>query len=204
MKYLILIMTLFVSTLNAQMHDRVFMGDCSSLDSKEKAIFIMYPYLAYDSLYKYTNMLLCEGVTEHRKINVPFSEINFSGNTYHMEDLFVYVIYQSLDTNNLHEYVFELKNSNDSVVAVDYGSREFVSADSSLNFYKSYFLQVDYVDVNGSTYSSTDTNEITVFYNSSTHYLKKIIDIDRSKVVGIKYYSSANNEEYVYFFDPNN
>lgn len=206
MKIIIILITLLYSfTSNAQMFGQAFKGDCNSSDPTERANFIFYMNNSYDSLYKYSSVLLCEGDVEQRKINKTFRYITFNNVNYYMKDLFAHVVYQNLDTNlNLHEYVIELDNSNDSVVAVDYGSKEYVSTDSSIDFYRSYFLQVDYVDTYGSSYSSSDTNEVNVFYESPTHFLKKIIDIDRSKVVGLHYYSDANNKEYIYFFEANN
>lgn len=208
----IAIIILIASNLNSQPSNfSAFMGDCDTSDTEQHFRLVTYPFNSYDSLFKHSSVSPCGTeypVIENRKLVRTFDKFIFNDQEYHLSNLEIFMKFQQYDSVlALNEYVFELRNSADSVVAIDFASKEFHSTlpyDSTSKFYKSFFMQVDYVDVNGSTYSSTDTNEVNIYYNSSTDYLKKIIDIDRSKIVGLKYYSTANNEEYIYFFEPNN
>lgn len=208
----IAIIILIASNLNSQPSNfSAFMGDCDTSDTEQHFRLVTYPFNSYDSLFKHSSVSPCGTeypVIENRKLVRAFDKFIFNNQEYHLSNLEIFMTFQQYDSVlALNEYVFELRNSADSVVAIDFASKEFHSTlpyDSTSKFYKSFFMQVDYVDVNGSTYSSTDTNEVNIYYNSSTDYLKKIIDIDRSKIVGLKYFSTANNEEYIYFFEPNN
>lgn len=212
-KYLYLaIIILIASNLRSQPSNfAAYMGDCDTSDTEQHFRLVTYPFTAYDSLFKYSSISPCGTeypVVENRKLVKTFDKFIFNNQEYHLSNLEIFRTYQQYDSVlALNEYVFELRNSADSVVAIDYASKVFHSTlpyDSTSKFYKSFFMQVDYVDVNGATYSSSDTSEVNIYYNSSTDYLKKIIDNDRSKIVGLKYYSTANNEEYIYFFEPNN
>lgn len=215
MKSIIILIISLISlsclNLNAQDRNAGFMGNCDSLTSNDDIRLVSYIFTAYDSLYKHSVAMSCNsafGVVQNRKLVKTFKDIIFNNQIYFMSDLELFVVHNAYDSVlTLNEYVFEIRNSSDSVVAIDFASKVFNSnhpSDSTIKFYNSYFMQVDYVDINGATYSGLDTTEVNVFYNSSTDYLKKIIDIDRAKIVGLKYYCNANNEEYVYFFEPNN
>ncbi len=209
---LIALIVFTISNLNSQPSNyAAFIGDCDTSDTEQHYRLVSYPYSVYDSLFKLSIVSPCGTEypeIENRKLVKTFDKFIFNNQEYYLSNLEIFMTYNQYDSVlALNEYVFEFRNSADSVVAIDFASNVFHSTlptDSTYKYYKSFFMQVDYVDVNGSTYSSTDTNEVNIYYNSSTDYLKKIIDIDRSKIVGLKYYSSANNEEYIYFFEPNN
>jgi hypothetical protein len=212
-KYLYLaIIILIASNLKSQPSNHAaYFGDCDTSDTEQHFRLVAYPFTAYDSLFKYSSISPCGSEypeIENRKLIREFDKFIFNNQEYKLSDLEIFMTYQQYDSVlALNEFVFELRNSADSVVAIDFASKVFHSTlptDSTYKYYKSFFMQVDYVDVNGSTYSRTDTTEVNIYFNSSTDYLKKIIDIDRSKIVGLKYYSTANNEEYIYFFEPNN
>lgn len=215
MKTFILTITIFliatVSSYSQSNNNAAYWGNCDTSDTEQNIGMVTYIYMYYDSLFKYSIVYPCGAdydEFENRKLVEQFNEIMFNGQEYFLSDLSLFVVNHTYDsTSQMNEYVFELRNSSDSVVAVDYASKVYNSTnpdDSTLKYYNSYMFPVDATNNNGSTYSSSDTTESTIYYNSSTDYLKSIIDIDRSKIVGLHYYSPANNEEYKYFFEANN
>lgn len=215
MKVFILTITIFLtatlSSYSQPNNNAAYWGNCDTSDTEQNIGMVTYIYMYYDSLFKYSIVYPCGAEfneMENRKLVNQFNKIIFNGQEYFLSNLSLFVVSHTYDAmSQMNEYVFELRNSSDSVVAVDYASKVYNSTnpdDPSLKYYNSYMFPVDAKNNNGSTYSSSDTTESTIYYKSSTNYLKSIIDTDRSKIVGLHYYSPANNEEYKYFFEANN
>lgn len=215
MKTLILTFTIFILTLTSSYAQPTnhagFMGNCDTSDTEQNIGMVVYFYTEYDSLFKYSHVIPCGANVndvEDRKLVKEFNKIIFNNQEYYLSELSLFVVHHSYNSSSqMNEYVFELRNSSDSVVAIDYASDVYNSTnpnDSTLKYYNSYMFPVDFTNSYGGTYSSSDTTENTIYSKTSTDYLKTIIDTDRSKIVGIHYYSPANNKEYKYFFEPNN
>lgn len=215
MKVFISIVSFFLitclSSLAQPKNEVAFKGNCDTTDTEQNIGMVAYIYLHYDSLFKYSIVFPCGAEYnefENRQLVEQFHKIVFNRQEYLLSQLFLFVVNHTYDsTSQMNEYVFELRNSSDSVVAVDYASKVYNSTnpdDSTLKYYNSYMFPVDATNSYGGTYTSSDTTENIIYYKSSTNYLKSIIDTDRSKIVGLHYYSPANNEEYKYFFEANN
>jgi hypothetical protein len=68
-----------------------------------------------------------------------------------------------------------------------------------------YAISFDQPDPYQSGYTTGELDYEYVYQNSSTDYLEKILDTDRSdKLVGFRYYSDLNNQLYTIFIEPNN
>jgi len=68
-----------------------------------------------------------------------------------------------------------------------------------------YIISFDQPDPYESGYTSAELDYEYIYNNSATDYLEKILDTDRNdELVGFRYYSNLNNEEYTIFIKANN
>lgn len=195
----------------AQSNFASYMGDCDTMSIDNGPRLLSYPFTAYDSLFKMSIVFPCNNTgtkMEYRKLVQKFRDFEFNNQVYFLSEIEMFTLYHQYNYDlSINEYVFEFRNSNGNTIAVDYASNilnDENNKSDSIQYYNSYFMQLDFRNNYNLTYSETDTNEVSIYYNSSTDYLKKIIDNDRNKLVGLKYYSVANKKEYIYFFEPNN
>jgi len=70
---------------------------------------------------------------------------------------------------------------------------------------EAYIISFDQDDPYESQYSANELVYQYVYNTSSTDYLEKVLDIDRNnQLVGFRYYSELNGQEYTIFIRPNN
>lgn len=214
MKTILVIIIVLVINLKpsaSQSNFASYMGNCDSTSIDYGPRLLSYPFTAYDSLFKMSIVLPCNNSDfkmEYRKLVRKFRDFVFDNQIYFLSEIEMFTLYSQFDSNlSINEYVFEFRNSSGNTIAIDYASNVLSNENNesdSIQYYNSYFMQLDFRNNYSLTYSETDTNEVNIYYNSSTDYLKKIIDEDRNRPVGLKYYSVANKKEYTYFFEPNN
>jgi len=95
----------------------------------------------------------------------------------------------------------------DSADFANYGRIDPSPPLSKFKDYKAdaYIISFDQPDPYKSGYTSVELDYEYVYSNSATDYLEKILDTDRNdELVGFRYYSDLNGEEYTIFIKANN
>jgi hypothetical protein len=89
--------------------------------------------------------------------------------------------------------------------SVDTTAKPFTNNNFGFGGSKSYVISYDQPDPYKIQYTPSELDYYYVYYNSSNDYLQRIVDTDRNnKLVGFRFYSLTNNQQYDIFIEPNN
>lgn len=107
---------------------------------------------------------------------------------------------------NLHKYIFEIRkpNGNQETIALEYGTttKKDTTVGSTLHGRAafSYFIDLALTDTLASQYTPQEISQIHIF---SDGYYNTLYELHyQGNVVGIKYFSAHNNQEYIRYFIP--
>lgn len=171
-------------------------------------IFKLISYLPIDDshfLFSRINFKYCDGTYDPRELAIPIQKIFDAQNQIDIEECDYKMVFSEYHADikafkYLLKYIYKNK-----IVAIEYGSLKKSDKCAYYNNtlysdHYSYFYALNSSSNNSEKYKNSKINESVVFTDLDSDSLKELRIEGDPTVIGIKYYSGLNKQEYIRYF----